>query len=118
MFSKKYFLFTETPATATERISFDTKDIHEKYPAAIRMTWSKENLTTNAAATIRISIWGYRETTIKPQLEYIDLLEVSSFKFLRFYSPLSKNEIVIIKIRPPCTLKFKIFVKFKLNQFI
>ncbi|XP_044731193.1 protein mesh isoform X2 [Chrysoperla carnea] len=69
----KYFV--ETPATATERISFDTKDIHEKYPAAIRMTWSKDNLTTNAAATIRISIWGYRETTIKPQLEYIDLIE-------------------------------------------
>ncbi|CAH0391044.1 unnamed protein product [Bemisia tabaci] len=69
----KYFV--ETPATATERIFFDTKSVHEPYPEEIKISWNKYNLTTNLNAPLRISLYGYKETTILPQLLYIDLLE-------------------------------------------
>ncbi|XP_033217639.1 protein mesh isoform X2 [Belonocnema kinseyi] len=67
--------FIEPPATATERIFFSTNAIHERDPAEIKFTWSAHNLTSNLNAAVQISLWGYRETTIAPQLEYIDILE-------------------------------------------
>ncbi|XP_073993823.1 sushi domain containing 2 mesh isoform X2 [Rhodnius prolixus] len=67
--------FIESPATATERISFTNDAVHEPHPAEIKITWNKYNLTTNLAAPVQISLWGYRETTISPQLLYIDLIE-------------------------------------------
>ncbi|XP_046394346.1 protein mesh isoform X1 [Ischnura elegans] len=72
----KYFI--ETPATATERITFQTNDVHEKNPAEIRITWNKYNLTSNLNAAIQISLWGYKETTIRPQLMYIDMIETAA----------------------------------------
>lgn len=69
----KYFV--ETPATAAERIHFQTNDVHLKDPAEITITWDKYNLTTNLAASLTISLWGYKESTIRPQLMYIDVLE-------------------------------------------
>lgn len=68
--------FLETPATAAERIHFQTNDVHLKDPAEITITWDKYNLTTNLAASLTISLWGYKESTIRPQLMYIDVLEV------------------------------------------
>ena len=50
-------------------------DVHERDPAEIKITWNRFNLTTNLNANVRISLWGYRESTIRPQLEYIDMLE-------------------------------------------
>lgn len=41
------------------------------------ITWDNYNLTANAAASLTISLYGYKETTIRPQLLYIDVLEVS-----------------------------------------
>ena len=67
--------FVETPATATDRIFFETMDVHERNPAEIKISWNRFNLTTNLNANVRISLWGYRESTIRPQLEYIDMLE-------------------------------------------
>lgn len=67
--------FVETPATATEKIFFETQDVHERNPSEIKITWDQRNLTSNFNAQIRISIYGYRESTIVPQLEYIDMLE-------------------------------------------
>ncbi|RZF47026.1 hypothetical protein LSTR_LSTR013817 [Laodelphax striatellus] len=69
----KYFV--ETPATATQKIFFETKAVHEKYPKEIMISWNKYNLTRNANANVKISLWGYKETTIRPELLYIDLLE-------------------------------------------
>ncbi|XP_060531406.1 protein mesh isoform X2 [Cylas formicarius] len=63
--------FVETPATAAQKIYFKDQRIHEKSPAEIKITWEKYNLTTNENANIRISLWGYRETTIHPSLLYI-----------------------------------------------
>nr|XP_016998391.1 protein mesh isoform X1 [Drosophila takahashii]XP_016998393.1 protein mesh isoform X1 [Drosophila takahashii] len=71
----KYFV--ETPAAATEKIFFATDDVHKKNPSEIRITWNQYNLTSNANANVMISLWGYRETKIEPQLEYIDVIEAS-----------------------------------------
>ncbi|XP_012265044.2 protein mesh isoform X2 [Athalia rosae] len=74
-FNWKGKYFVETPATAQEKIFFSTKAVHEKDPGEIRITWNQFNLTSNLNAVLQISLWGYRETTIRPELEYIDLLE-------------------------------------------
>ncbi|KAL7729304.1 hypothetical protein ACLKA6_008883 [Drosophila palustris] len=71
----KYFV--ETPAAATEKIFFATDDVHKRNPSEIRITWSAFNLTSNSNANVMISLWGYRETKIEPQLEYIDVIEAS-----------------------------------------
>jgi hypothetical protein len=71
----KLFLI-ETPATATDRIYFEGDDVHQRAPAEIKISWNKYNLTTSENAPIKISLWGYRETTIRPELLYIDMIEV------------------------------------------
>ncbi|KAG6459737.1 hypothetical protein O3G_MSEX011577 [Manduca sexta] len=67
--------FVETPATASEKIFFPDNAIHERYPPEIRITWDRFNLTTNLNVQLRISLWGYKEVTIRPQLEFIDMIE-------------------------------------------
>ncbi|KAJ6640082.1 Protein mesh [Pseudolycoriella hygida] len=67
--------FVETPATATDKIFFENADVYQRAPAEIRISWNRFNLTSNLNAGITISLWGYRETTIRPQLEYIDNLD-------------------------------------------
>lgn len=64
-------LFAETPASAAQKIYFKDMKVHDKAPSEIKITWEKYNLTANDAANIRISLWGYRETTIRPTLLYI-----------------------------------------------
>lgn len=66
---------TETPATATEKIFFPDDAIHRSYPPEIRITWDRFNLTTNLNVQLQISLWGYKEVTIRPQLEFIDMIE-------------------------------------------
>ncbi|XP_018331597.1 protein mesh isoform X2 [Agrilus planipennis] len=68
----KYFV--EPPAQAAEKIFFEDYSVHERNPAEIIISWVKNNLTTNDNANIRISLWGYKETTIRPQFVYIDSL--------------------------------------------
>lgn len=48
--------------------------MHEKSPPEVRISWVKYNLTNNENANIRISLWGYREPSIKPEFLYIDTL--------------------------------------------
>lgn len=57
--------FIETPATATDRIFFRGNDVFEKSPNEIRIEWNRFNLTTNLNAGITISLYGYRESTIR-----------------------------------------------------
>lgn len=66
---------TETPATAAEKIFFPDNSVHERTPAEIRITWDRSNLTTNRDVQLQISLWGYKEQTIRPQFEYIDMIE-------------------------------------------
>jgi len=77
-FNWKGRYFVETPATAIDRIYFEGDSVHERAPAEIRMRWNKFNLTTSENTPIRISLWGYRETTIRPELLYIDMIEESA----------------------------------------
>ncbi|XP_015127010.1 protein mesh [Diachasma alloeum] len=74
-FDWKGKFFIETPATATERIYFQNRAVHERDPREIRITWDAYNLTSNLNAEVQLSLWGYRETTIRPEFEYIGLLE-------------------------------------------
>lgn len=66
----------ETSATATERIRFQDGAVRERKPKEIKITWEKQNLTTNFDAKIKISLYGYREVTISPDLVYIDVIAV------------------------------------------
>lgn len=67
---------SESPASASQKIFFKDHKYHERSPSEIRITWEKQNLTTNENANIRISLWGYREPTIRPNFVYItDLAE-------------------------------------------
>lgn len=68
----------ETPATATEKIFFSDNAVHERYPPEIKITWDRFNLTSNLNVQLRISLWGYKEITIRPQLEYIDMIETGA----------------------------------------
>uniref|UniRef100_A0A146LTJ4 Extracellular domains-containing protein CG31004 n=1 Tax=Lygus hesperus TaxID=30085 RepID=A0A146LTJ4_LYGHE len=69
----KYFV--ETPATAEEKITFNDDSVHQTYPRQIVINWNKYNLTTNLAASVQISIYGYKEVTTQPQFMFIDLIE-------------------------------------------
>jgi hypothetical protein len=82
--SKKCLLLSETPATATDRIFFEGDTVHERAPAEIKISWNKYNLTTSESAAIKISLWGYKETTIRPELLYIDMIEVGYVNMLTY----------------------------------
>lgn len=58
-------IFSETPATATDRIFFETDDVYKREASQLRISWNAMNLTTNLNANIRISLFGYRESTIR-----------------------------------------------------
>ncbi|XP_045479258.1 protein mesh isoform X3 [Harmonia axyridis] len=63
--------FVETPSMAAQKIFFSDMTYHDKSPAEIKISWENKNLTSNANANIRISLWGYRETLVSPQFVYI-----------------------------------------------
>lgn len=70
--------FVETPATATDKIFFETDAVFERNPAEIRLTWNAFNLTSNLHATLNIQLFGYDERTIKPNIQQIDVIEQST----------------------------------------
>ncbi|XP_054262064.1 protein mesh isoform X2 [Macrosteles quadrilineatus] len=69
--------FVETPATATQYVFFDTDNIHDPWPDSIPMRWDARNLTLNMNSNVNITLWGYRETTIRPELVLIDVLQMN-----------------------------------------
>lgn len=72
-----FILFKESPQTAPEMVWFQTENFHELAPSELRLRWDKTNLTVDESAKVRISVWGYREDTVTPRLEYIDMLTVN-----------------------------------------
>lgn len=60
-----FYSFAETPATATERIFFRDEAVHTRNPNEIRIEWNRFNLTSRENAAITISLYGYREATIR-----------------------------------------------------
>ena len=67
----------ETPQTAPEMVWFQEQNHHDLYPNELRLRWDKTNLTVDESAKVRVSVWGYREDTVHPSMEYIDILAVS-----------------------------------------
>ncbi|XP_049825785.1 protein mesh isoform X3 [Aethina tumida] len=70
-FKYKGKYYVENPATAAQKIFFKDKSIYDKAPREIPITWNPQNLTTNTAATLHMSIWGYRESKRRPEFLYI-----------------------------------------------
>lgn len=58
---------------------FQEENYHELAPTEMRLRWDKTNLTVDESAKVRISVWGYREDTVNPKLEYIDMIAVSLY---------------------------------------
>lgn len=76
-----FVLKLETPTTAPEMVWFQTENYHELAPTELRLRWDKTNLTVDESAKVRISVWGYREDSVIPRMEYIDMLLVIQFEF-------------------------------------
>jgi len=77
-----YFLwkgkfFVETPAQSPPLVWFKDESYHEMEPEALELNWDPFNLTMHSDAKVEISLWGYKEDSIDPQLIYIDSLESS-----------------------------------------
>lgn len=66
----------ETPFTAPELVSFPESDHLEISPQKVTIRWDYKNLTMDANTPVSITLWGYKEDTINPQLVYIDTLAV------------------------------------------
>ena len=90
-------LKSETPATATEKIFFINDDVDKHSPDKIDISWEAYNLTTIRTARVAISLWGYRETGIKNELEFIETLEVCFFISNFFYFHTHVGQIRIKK---------------------
>lgn len=71
----KTFIVVETPANSPHLVWFKDESYHELEPANLEINWDPFNLTMNMDAKVEISLWGYRETTIEPELIYIASLE-------------------------------------------
>lgn len=68
------YLHIETPATATDKIFFETNDVYMQNPTEIKISWNRYNLTTNLNAGLSISLFGYEEATIRYSFlaQYLD----------------------------------------------
>ncbi|KAF2368716.1 NIDO domain, partial [Trinorchestia longiramus] len=64
-------IFIETPLTAPEGIWFTDKSYQERSVESFQLQWLAGNLTQRAGAQASIHLYGYRELSIKPDLEYI-----------------------------------------------
>ena len=65
----------ETPANSPHMVWFKDESYHQLEPGSLEINWDPFNLTMNMDAKVEISLWGYRETTIEPELIYITSIE-------------------------------------------
>lgn len=70
-------LSAETPLTAPEGVWFKDDSYQQHTPTDLKLAWLAGNLTMNKDAQVMISLWGYREISIYPEIIYIDMLVVS-----------------------------------------
>ncbi|CAG7823396.1 unnamed protein product [Allacma fusca] len=64
----------ETPFQAPELVSFPDNDQLQQDPQKLTIKWDTKNLTMNNNVPVSITLWGYKEDTINPELVYIDTL--------------------------------------------
>jgi len=73
-FNWKGRFYVETPITAPEMVWFQEPNYHGLNTPDLRLRWDKTNLTVDESAKVRVSIWGYREDSVEPSMEFIDLI--------------------------------------------
>jgi len=74
----KGMFYVETPSTSPALVWFEKEDpYHMLEPEVLNLMWDPFNLTMNGDAKVDISLWGYRETSIEPELVYIAQLGAS-----------------------------------------
>ena len=61
---------------------FQEQNYHQLDPHDLRLRWDKSNLTVDETAKVRVSLWGYREDSVHPKMEYIDMIAVRTFFFI------------------------------------
>ncbi|XP_071512852.1 protein mesh [Panulirus ornatus] len=66
--------FVETPLTAPEGVWFKDDSFRQHSPESLEIEWLAGNLTLNKDAQVIMSLWGYREISITPEIVYIDSL--------------------------------------------
>ena len=69
--------FVETPFQAPELVQFNKEEILAKEPPEVTIKWDYKNLTLDQNTPVSITLWGYREATINPEIVYIDTIAVS-----------------------------------------
>ena len=67
--------FVEPPNVSPELVWFKDELVHTLDPGSLRLMWDPYNLTMNRDAKVTISLWGYKESHIQPELLYIDIIE-------------------------------------------
>ncbi|XP_018022342.1 protein mesh isoform X2 [Hyalella azteca] len=71
--------FIETPLTATEGIWFTDKSYENQKVESFQLQWLSGNLTQRYGAQTTVSLWGYRERSITPEIVYIgDIITTSN----------------------------------------
>jgi len=68
----------ETPLTTKEGVWFTDRAYEHEKVESLKILWSAGNLTQTRGATAQISLWGYKEKEIKPQLMFIDVIQVKN----------------------------------------
>lgn len=70
---------------------FEGEDYHKLNPAELKLRWDKTNLTMDESASVRVSLWGYREDSRTPSMEFIELIDtVQNDGELIIYNPASR----------------------------
>jgi hypothetical protein len=62
--------------TSPEGVWFSDMDYQLAEPERLTLQWDWRNLTYNEQAQVQISLWGYKEDRIEPELIYIDMIKV------------------------------------------
>jgi len=67
----------ETPLTAVEQVWFTDKSFESQEVEVLNVNWLAGNLTQTRGTSAQLSIWGYKEKTINPEIIYIDMIATS-----------------------------------------
>lgn len=75
---KFFIIFSEPPSVSPPLVWFKDETLHHTLdPGSLTLMWDPYNLTMNRDAKVTISLWGYKEDVIQPQLLYIDDLKTN-----------------------------------------
>eukprot|EP00096_Caligus_rogercresseyi_P016873 TRINITY_DN996_c0_g2_i3.p1 TRINITY_DN996_c0_g2~~TRINITY_DN996_c0_g2_i3.p1 ORF type:complete len:1255 (-),score=221.80 TRINITY_DN996_c0_g2_i3:184-3948(-) len=67
--------YVEPPSVSPPLVWFEEDTFHQLDPGTMILNWDWKNLTMNFNAKVSISLWGYLENHIEPELLFIDDIE-------------------------------------------